>query len=85
MLYVKAWSWNNVNSLIKNVNCFTLLKPICAYYLSHCVVFILENRQKVCVGVHVKSFASEFTSKVLRQSSRQSIERQLSFERRRFQ
>ena len=54
MLYVKAWSWNNVNSLIKNVNCFTLLKPICACYLSHCVVFILENRQK---------FASEFTSK----------------------
>ena len=45
MLYVKARNWNNVKSFITNVNCFTLLKPICAYYLSHCVVFILENRQ----------------------------------------
>ena len=63
MLYVKAWSWNNVNSLIKNVNCFTLLKPICACYLSLCVVFILENRQKFRVRVHVKASSVNCHSK----------------------
>ena len=59
MLYVKAWSWNNVNSLIKNGNCFTLIKPICACFLSHCVVFILEKRQKF----HVKASSVNCHSK----------------------
>ena len=63
MLYVKAWSWNNVNSLIKNVNCFTLVKPIGTCYLSLCVVFILENRQKFRVRVHVKASSVNCHSK----------------------
>ena len=63
MLFVKAWSWNNVNSLKKNVNCFTLLKPICACYLSYSVVFILENRQKFCVRVHVEASSVNCHSK----------------------